>query len=177
MYDHPSLASVMSHLQDAGAQMYRSNDVKDNNTLARGGVWSIWNLVNNNATSLEPVKLMSLTTQHLSSLLALDVLFTCASMSKSWCALLLRVMDGKFLSKAELLLTVPVKIVRAVTRCNGWEVFSKGERCLRWWSCTIISHCQVLCLICKMQVHQCIDLTTSKTIIRWHEAECKEFEN
>jgi hypothetical protein len=34
-------------------------------------------------------------------LLALDLLSFCASMSKPRCALLLREMDGKFLSKAE----------------------------------------------------------------------------
>jgi hypothetical protein len=38
MYDHQSLSSVMSYLQDAGAPMHRPDNVKDNDTLARGGV-------------------------------------------------------------------------------------------------------------------------------------------
>jgi hypothetical protein len=63
-----SSVTVKCYVWFAGAQMYRPNNVKDNNTLARGGVWSIWKLVNNNTTSLKPVKLMSLTSQHLSSL-------------------------------------------------------------------------------------------------------------
>jgi hypothetical protein len=38
MYDHQALASATSYLQDAGAEMYRPDNVKDNDTLARGGV-------------------------------------------------------------------------------------------------------------------------------------------